>query len=160
MTTIPLRERIAELLDPMPWNGWRVLFERSARDAEKEIDAEARERIFAGARTYADSIHAERKQQSLELADKVISLTADGLIELLKDAPSPGILGSREGYAQYRAWHRTVQGLDLSTIGLRQVDPPIEAYRPGAVNGGKRGERQAYTPVSPKSTDCDAGPQP
>lgn len=126
----PLRQRIAELVDPTSWSGWRALYGFASRDAELEEDLEARERIFAGARHYADSFHLVAQNRSLELADTIIKLTADGLAELLKDAPYPDELMTREGANRYRHWHARVSQLNLFAGTAPQNGTPAIAAAP------------------------------
>lgn len=124
---MPLRQRIAELVDPIAWNGWRGLYRFASRDVELEEDLEARERILAGAKHYADSFHLPAQNRSLELADTIITLTADGLAELLKDAPTPDELMTREGANRYRQWHARVSQLDLLAVAPNKPSTPAIA---------------------------------
>lgn len=122
---IPLRERLAEILDPHAWSGWRALYAFSARNAEQEEDEELRQRILENAENFADATHGAAKHSSLQMADTIIELTSSGLLEMLKNAPSPSEMGSPEGQARYREWHATFSGLDLEKLGTStDILPP------------------------------------
>jgi hypothetical protein len=117
VSTVPsLRERIAELVDPQCWEGWRAMHKFTLEHIAKDLRGVSETQMRQVAAERADALHGAAKTRSLEVADKIIESVSRDVLLLLRDAPNPQDLATPEGLAVYREWHQRLSQLNFEVL--------------------------------------------